>query len=155
MIRIKKFMVFLMISTFILMAVHDVSAKEEKIQKPKENGVYIKTKNGLVRLLPNIVFDEGGVIFINSNNPQTFALKDIQYFIVYGTFDMDVLTYNPMLFYQASALGSPRFVFGKDIDITVKKQKTPNLWIVRPKGPFSRGYFALWINDTAWDFVIE
>ncbi|HOJ70547.1 MAG TPA: hypothetical protein PK864_05590 [Syntrophorhabdaceae bacterium] len=155
MVRIKIFLAFLLLVSFISITGYEVYAKDEKVQRPKEYGVYIKTKSSLVRLIPNIVFDEGGLIFVESNNPQTFALKDIQYFIIYGQYDMDVLTFNPMLFYQASALGKPRFVFGKDIEIIVKKQKTENLYTVRPKGLFSRGYFSLWINDTAWDFVIE
>ncbi len=158
MTMIKRLMVFFLISISFFMVFaggQEASAKDEKVQKPKEYGVYIKTKTGLTRLLPNIVFDEGGIIFIESNNPQTFVLKDMQYFIIYGTYDVNVLTYNPMLFYQTSALGKPRYAFGKDVDINVKKQKAENLWVVRPKGLFSRGYFALWINDTAWDFVIE
>jgi len=158
MTAIKRFIAFYMISIFfftVFVGGHEASAKDEKIQKPKEYGVYIKTKTGLTRLLPNIVFDEGGIIYIESNNPQTFVLKDMQYFIIYGPYDINVLTYNPMLFYQTSALGRPRYAFGKDIDIIIKKQKAEHLWMVRPKGLFSRGYFALWINDNAWDFVIE
>lgn len=155
MVRIRFFLAFLLLVFFMTMTGQGVYAREEVVQKPKEYGVYIKTRNSTVRLTPNIVFDDGGLIFVESNNPQTFALKDIQYFIIYGHYDMNVLTFNPMLFYQASSLGKPRFVFGKDIEIVVKKQKVEHLYTVRPKGLFSRGYFSLWINDTAWDFVIE
>ncbi|MCX8109970.1 MAG: hypothetical protein N3D15_01785 [Syntrophorhabdaceae bacterium] len=155
MVRIKLFFIFLLLLSFISVTGHEVYGKDEKVQKPKEYGVYVKTRNNTVRLIPNIVFDDGGLIFVESNNPQTFVLKDIQYFIIYGQYDMNVLTFNPMLFYQVSALGKPRFVFGKDIEINVKKQKVENLYTVKPKGLFSRGYFSLWINDTAWDFVIE
>mgnify|MGYP001423319085 FL=1 len=95
-------------------------AKNEKVATPKEYGAYIKTSKGLIRLLPNIVFDEDGVIFVESNNPAHFFLKDFQYFVLYGKYEMSVLTVNPMGFYQSSALGKPRFAFGKDIEIDVK-----------------------------------
>ena len=45
----------------ILMIGSSVFAKDDKIN-PKEPGVYIKTDKGLKRLLPNIVFDNEGVL---------------------------------------------------------------------------------------------
>ena len=127
--------------------------KEEKIQ-PKEFGVYLKTPQSLVRLLPNILFNEQGVLYVESNKPQQFLLKDIQYFVVYGKYDMSVLTINPMLFFQASPLGKPRFILGKDIPIDVKNTGG-DVYAVRPKDLLGRGYYCLWIEDQVWDFVIE
>ncbi|MCX5816013.1 MAG: hypothetical protein NTX75_07170 [Proteobacteria bacterium] len=128
-------------------------AKDDKVQ-PKEYGVYIKTQKSLVRLMPNMVFDERGVFYIESNNPARFVLKDIGYFIIYGQYETNVLTFNSLLFFQPSPLGKQRYIFGKDIDITVKKQGT-DLYSVKQKGLLSRGYYCLWINDTVWDFIIE
>jgi hypothetical protein len=128
--------------------------KDTKTPTPKEFGTYIKTAAGLKRITPNIVFDEKGVIFIESNNPPRFALKDMEYFVVYGAQNMEVLTMNPLLFVQASPLGKARFIFGKNIDVVVQKKAT-NLHTVKPKGLLGRGYYCLWIEDTAWDFVIE
>ena len=78
-------------------------AKEVKVQTPKEFGTYIKTSAGLKRLTPNVVFDEQGMIFIESNNPARFPLKDLEHFLIYGPHNMEVLTMNPLLFVQASA----------------------------------------------------
>lgn len=129
-------------------------AKEVKIQAPKEFGTYIKTATGLKRLIPNVVFDEQGMLFIESNNPARFPLKDLEYFLIYGPRNMEVLTMNPLLFVQASALGKPRFIFGKNVDITVQDRGN-SLHVIKPKGLLGRGYYCLWIEDTAWDFVIE
>ena len=129
-------------------------AKNEKVATPKEYGTYIKTSKGLIRILPNIVFDEKGVVFVESNNPAHFFLKDVQYFVLYGKQDMTVLTLNPMGFYQPSSLGKPRFAFGKNIDIDVKSQGK-DLYIIKPRGLLGRGYYSLWINDTAWDFMLD
>lgn len=128
--------------------------KNEKAATPKEYGTYIKTSKGLIRILPNIVFDENGVVFIESNNPAHFFLKDFQYFVLYGKQDMAVLTLNPMGFYQPSALGKPRFAFGKDIEIDVKPQGK-DMYIIKPKKLLGRGYYSIWINDTAWDFMLD
>jgi len=127
--------------------------KDEKAQL-KEFGVYIKTQKSLIRLMPNVVFDERGVFFIESNNPARFVLKDIEHFVIYGKYDIDVLTLNSLLFFNPSPLGKPRYIFGKDIEINVKKQGT-NSYSVKQKGLLSRGYYCLWIDDSAWDFVIE
>ena len=131
-----------------------VYAKNEKVATPREPGVYIKTTKGLIRLLPNIVFDENGVFFVESNDPAHFFMKDFQYFVLYGKHDMSVLTVNPMGFYQPSALGKPRFAFGKDIEVDVKSQGK-DMYIVKPKGLLSRGYYSIWINETAWDFMLD
>jgi hypothetical protein len=131
-----------------------VQGKEEKIQQPKEYGVYLKTAQSLVRLLPNILFNEQGVLYIESNKPHQFLLKDVQYFVVHGKYDINVLTINPMLFFQASSLGKPRFMIGKEIAIDVKNAGA-DLYTVRPKALLGRGYYCLWIEDQVWDFVIE
>ncbi len=131
-----------------------VLAKNEKVATPKEYGAYIKTSKGFVRLLPNIVFDENGVVFVESNNPAHFFLKDFQYFVLYGNYEMSVLTVNPMGFYQPSALGKPRFAFGKNIGIDVKPQGK-DMYIIKPKELLGRGYYSIWINDTAWDFMLD
>jgi hypothetical protein len=128
--------------------------KDIKVPTPKEFGIYIKTAGGLKKIMPNVVFEEQGMIFIESNNPPRFPLKDMEYFVIYGTHNMDVLTMNPLLFVQASPLGKTRFMFGKNIDLTAQK-KGENLYMVKPKGLLGRGYYCLWIEDTVWDFVIE
>ena len=127
--------------------------KDDRVQ-PKEFGVYIKTQKSIVRLMPNVVFDERGVFFIESNNPARFVLKDIEHFVIYGKYDMSILTLNSLLFFNPSPLGKARYIFGKDIEINVKKQGT-DLYSIKQKGLLSRGYYCLWINDSAWDFVIE
>ena len=104
----------------------------------KEYGAYVKLNKGYVRILPNIVFDEGSVFFVESNNPAHFFLKDVEYFVLYGQHDMSVLTINPMGFYQPSSLGKPRFAFGKPIDVDVKQQGK-DMYIIKPKGTFSPG----------------
>jgi hypothetical protein len=130
-----------------------VHAKDDKIN-PKEPGVYIKTNQGLKRLLPNIVFDEEGHIYIEANNPTHFLLKDVEYFVFFGKYDFKVLTINEMRFVGPSPLGKPRFIFGKDVDFDIKQIGT-DLFTVKPKGLFGRGYFSLWINETAWDFILD
>lgn len=128
-------------------------AKNEKFT-PKEHGVYVKTTSSLNRLLPNIVHDEEEVIFIEANNPPKFALKDVEHLVIYGQYEMDVLTMNPLLFLSSSPLGKLRFVFGKDIEIDIA-DKGKDLYIIKPQGLFGRGYYCLWIEDSAWDFIIE
>jgi hypothetical protein len=61
---------------------------------------------------------------------------------------------NPLLFIQQSPLGKARFVFGKDVGIEIKK-KGDDLYTVKPKELMGRGYFSLWIDDGAWDFIVE
>jgi hypothetical protein len=128
-------------------------AKEDKVN-PKEIGVYAKTNKGLIRILPNIVFDVQGLLYIESNNPAHFFLKDIEYFVIYGKYNLDVLTLNPMTFLGPSPLGKQRFLFGKNVDFELKKRGN-DLYSVKPKGLIGRGYYSLWINDTAWDFVLD
>jgi hypothetical protein len=130
-----------------------VLAKDERVQ-PKEFGVYVKTAQGLKRLLPNMVFDEKGVIYVESNNPQRFLLKDVEHFVFYGSYDLDHLTMNPLVFLQQSPVGKIRYIFGRDLPMEVKKTGK-DMHTVKPKDLLGRGYFSLWINDSAWDFVIE
>ncbi len=143
------------ISLLVAVAFTDglVCAKED-VPTPKEYGVYIKTPKALKRLLPNIIFEEKGLLFLESNNPQRFAIADVQQFILYGKYETKYLTLNPLLFVSETALHKSRFIFGKDIELEVLK-KSDVLYAVKPKGLFGRGYYSLWINDTAWDFVVE
>lgn len=138
----------------ILLFVVSGSDGKEDFAKPKEFGVYIKVGKELKRLVPNIVFDEKGLLYIEMNNPSRFLLKDVQLFVVHGKYEMNVLTINPLLFFQPSPLGKPRYLLGKEIAFDMKKQGD-DLYVVKPKGLLGRGYFALWINDSAWDFIIE
>ena len=129
-------------------------AKEDKIN-PKEIGVYIKTDKGLKRLFPNIVFnDENGILFVAYNNPAHFLLKDIEYFVFFGKYNFQYLTLNPMVFFQNSVLGKQTFMFGKDIDFELKQIGT-DLHTVKSKGLLGRGYYSLWIEDAAWDFILD
>ncbi|MCX5811593.1 MAG: hypothetical protein NT178_03495 [Proteobacteria bacterium] len=137
----------------VVLAGSPLYGKEEKIM-PKEPGVYIKTDKPLIRLLPNIVFNEKGLLFIESNNPEHFLLKNTEYFVVFGKYNINVVTLNPLLFINASPLGKPRFILGKDIEIDIKNIGS-DLYILKPKALMGRGYYCLWIEDTVWDFVIE
>jgi len=127
---------------------------KDDFTKPKEFGVYVKTEKALKRLMPNIVFDERGLLYIEMNNPPRFLLKDVQFFVIYGKYDMKVLTLNPMLFFQPSSLGKQRYVFGKEIAFDLKK-RSDDLYVVKSKELLGRGYTSIWINDSAWDFIIE
>ncbi len=129
-------------------------AAKDDVPTPKEYGVYVKTATKLVRLLPNVVFEEGAMIYLESNNPPHFLLKDIRYFVLYGKHDMQYLTFNNLLFVNQSPVGKSRFIFGKEVESEVKK-KNDTLYTVQPKGLFGRGYYALWINDSAWDFIVD
>ncbi len=131
-----------------------VFAKNEKVATPKEHGAYIKTSKGLVRLLPNIVFDEDGVVFVESNTPAPYFQQVVQDLVGDGQYELKVVHVNPMGFYQPSALGKPRFAFGKDIEIDVRPQGK-DMYIIKPKGLLGRGYYSIWINDTAWDFMLD
>jgi hypothetical protein len=137
----------------ILMLGSSVYAKDDKIN-PKEPGVYIKTDKGLKRILPNIVFNHEEVIYVEPNNPAHFLLKDIEYFVFYGKYDFKFLTLNPMVFFQASPIGKPAFMFGRAIDMELKKIGT-DLYTAKPKGLLGRGYYSLWIEDSAWDFMLD
>ncbi len=106
---------------------------KEDVATPKEYGVYVKMKKTTKRLLPNIVFDEKGVLYVESNNPPRFPLAEVELFIIYGKYDMKYLTLNPMLFVNETSLGKSRFLFGKEIELEVAK-KSDLLYTVKPKG---------------------
>jgi hypothetical protein len=129
-------------------------AARDDIAKPPEYGVYVKTAKKLIRIIPNIVFDQDSLLYIESNNPAHFPLNDIRYFVVYGKFNTQVMTVNNLLFVGQSPLGKVRFMFGKEVDVEVRK-RGDNLYSVKPKGLFGRGYYAIWIEDSAWDFIVE
>jgi len=128
--------------------------RSDAFARPAEHGVYVKTEQALKRLMPNIVFEEGGLLYLESINPPHFPLKDLEDFVVYGIHDLRFLTLNRLVPIPPSPVGKPRFMFGKEIPCEVKKQGN-NLCTVRSKELMGRGYFALWINDMAWDFLIE
>ena len=160
------FIIGLCMALFCVFAAGPLYAKNEKPPKGnqpapvktlpsiKERGAYIKLSKGYARLLPNIVFDEKDVFFIEMNNPPHFFLKDVEHLVLYGEHDMSVLTVNPMGFYQPSSLGKLRFAFGKAIAIDVKQQGK-DMYIIKAKGLLGRGYYSIWINDSAWDFVLD
>ncbi len=127
-------------------------AAKDDVPTPKERGVYVVTSSKLVRIVPNIVFD-ARIPYIESNNPVRFALKDVQYFVLYGVQDMQYLTLNNMVLI-GQTIGKPSFMFGKGVDMDVRK-KSEGLYSAKPKRLFGRGYYSLWINDSAWDFIIE
>lgn len=147
-----RLMVFVLILAFF--AVPQYSLGKDSFSPPKEYGFYVKTGKGLIRLTTNIVFDEKGILYIEHNNPPHFLLKDIDFFVVHGKYDLDFLTLNPLFFFQPSPFGKSRYIFGKDIPFEIRK-KGPDIYTVKPKSMISRGYFTFWINDSAWDFIIE
>ena len=138
----------------LVLLVCGIAPAKEDVATPKEPGVYVQTAKVQKRLLPNIVFEEQGVIYLESNNPQRFPLGEMKSFVLYGKYDMQYLTLNPLMFLTQSPVGKQRYAFGKDVEIEVTK-KSDLLYVVKPKGLFGRGYYTLWINDSAWDFVIE
>ena len=150
----KKFAVGVLLGAMIVLELSVTLPAKEDVVTPKEYGVYVKMPKTQKRLLPNILFNEKGILYIESNNPQRFPLAEVQLFIIYGKYEVKYLTLNPMLFVSESPLGKPRFIIGKDVEIEVTK-KSDLLYTVRPKGLFGRGYYGLWINDTVWDFVVE
>jgi hypothetical protein len=153
---LKRYPYYCVILLFVLlmsMVAAPLFAKEERLN-PKEYGVYVKTPKGLIRLLPNVVFDEGGLYYVESNNPAHFLLKDVEYFVIFGKQNMDVFTFNPLVFFQPSSLGKLRHIFGQNVDTEIKKRGN-DLYSIKPKGLLGRGYYALWIEDSAWDFIID
>ena len=148
--RAPKVLICLLVFFFFAVAVHG----KDDFSQPTEFGVYIKTDKGLKRLLPNMVFDERGLLYIEMNNPARFQLKDVESLVVYGKYDLSVFTLNPLLFFRPSPVGKHRYIFGKEIPYDMKS-KTNDLFVIKPKGLLGRGYMAVWINDTAWDFIIE
>jgi hypothetical protein len=138
----------------ILFLSPSLSSSVEKIQVPKEYGVYVKTPKKLVRLIPNIVLEEEGIYYVEMLSPPRFLLKDVEYFVIFGDYNMDVLTFNPMEFLRTTPVGKQRFLFGREIPLEVKKVKE-RMYKVKPKEILGRGYFSIWIEDSAWDFIIE
>jgi hypothetical protein len=137
-----------------LLVTAPLRAAKDDVPTPKEYGVYVKTTKGMVRILTNLVFEEGGMIYLESNNPARFQLNDLNYFIVYGKYDIRYVTLNNLLFLNQSPVGKPRFMFGKELEVEVKK-RGDGLYTVKPKGLFGRGYYGLWINDEVWDIIIQ
>jgi hypothetical protein len=137
----------------ILMLGSGVYAKDDKIS-PKEFGVHVKTDKGLKRLVPNIVFTEEEVFYVESNNPAHFLLKDVEYFVFYGKYDFTYLTLNPMVLLKVSPLGKSAFMFGKTINLEMKQIGT-DLYTAKSKVLLGRGYYSLWIEDSAWDFILD
>ena len=143
-----------LLAAMVVLVASVMSSAKEDVVAPKEYGVYVKTQKAQKRLMPNILFDEKGLLFIESNNPQRFPLADVGGFIIFGKYDLKYLTLNPLLFVSESTLGKSRFIIGKNIEIEVAK-KSDLLYTVTPKALFGRGYYGLWINDTVWDFIVE
>jgi hypothetical protein len=129
-------------------------AAKENVPTPVEYGVYAKTAKGLTRITTNIVYDDQRIFYLESSKPAQFHLNTIQYFVIYGKHDMQYLTLNNLKPFQMTPFGVPRFMFGIEVPLTVEK-KNDVLYTAKPKGLFGRGYYALWINDSAWDFVID
>jgi len=129
-------------------------AAGDDVPVPKEYGVYAKTEKGLTRIISNIVHDEQRVLYVERNKPVVFPLNAVQYFIIYGKHDMKYLTLNNLKEVPPTNLGIQRYMLGLEIALEVRK-RSDILYTVKPKGLFGRGYYALWINDTAWDFIIE
>ena len=150
----KKLAAGVLLGTLIVLGLSVTLPAKEDVVAPKEYGVYVKTPKALKRVLPNILFDEKGILYIESNNPQRFPLGEVELVVIYGKYEMKYLTFNPLLFVSESPLGKPRFIIGNNIEIEVNK-KSDLLYTVAPKGLFGRGYYGLWINDTVWDFVVE
>jgi hypothetical protein len=121
---------------------------------PPEYGVYVKTSKKLVRILPNMLFEGKGGLYLDSNKPPHFLLNEIRYFVLSGRYEVKVLTLNNLTFIGGSGLGMDRYGIAGEVPIEVKK-KSDTTYTVRTKGLFGRGYYALWINDCAWDFVVE
>jgi hypothetical protein len=136
-----------------ILCTHATAAKQDQ-ELPKEHGFYAKTGSGLQRITPNILFDQNGVLYVESNAPQRFSLSGIQHFVIYGKNDLTYLTFNPMLFFQQSPFGGMRFVLGKEIPIEIKKMGEM-LYSIKPRSLFGRGYYAFWLDDVVWDFIIE
>jgi hypothetical protein len=151
MTAVRTMILVLVVSVFLFAPIAE--GKQDQ-HTPKEFGFYVKTGKGLQRVMPNILFDQEGVIYIESNEPRRFDLNDVQHFLVYGEHDLSYLTLNPLLFFHQSPLGKIRFVLGKDLPIEVKKMGQ-SLYSVKPQGLFGRGYYCFWVEDLIWDFIVE
>jgi hypothetical protein len=152
--RISRTCLTVALLVAVLLGDTSAFAAKDAIPTPKEHGVYAKTSKGLMRILPNIVSDQQGVYYLDSNNPQHFPVGSIEYFIFYGKYQLEYLTLNPLVPFQTTSLSIPHFMFGKELELAVTK-KSDILFTVKPKGLFGRGYYSLWIEDSAWDFIIE
>lgn len=137
-----------------LLLVSPVHAAKENVPTPAEYGVYAKTAKGLTRITTNAVYDDQQIFYLEGNKPVHFPLNSIQYFVIYGKHEMQYLTLNNLKPFQMTPLGVPRFMFGLEVPLTVEK-KSEVLYTAKPKGLFGRGYYALWINDSAWDFTVD
>ncbi len=148
-----RFLICVFVLMTFIIASSSVYGKDDRIN-PKEYGAYVKTEKGLKRLLANVVFTgEEGIYYIEPNNPARFILKDVEYFVFFGKYDFEYLTLNPMVFFRAT-IGKPSFMFGKTVEADLKKIGT-DLYTYKPKGLLGRGYYSLWINDSAWDFILD
>ena len=137
-----------------LLLVGPAHAAKENVPTPGEYGVYAMTANGLTRIITNTVYDDQRVLYFERNKPAHFPLNSIEYFVIYGKHDMQYLTLNNLKPFQTTPLGIQRFMFGRDVPLTVQK-KGEVLYQVKPKALLGKGYYALWINDSAWDFIID
>lgn len=143
----------LILAILTLLCAPALAAKQDQ-EVPKEFGFYAKTTKGLNRITPNIIFDQDGILYIESNEPQRFPLNAIQHFVIYGKQDITYLTLNPLLFFEQSPVGRTRFVLGKDIPIDTKRLGE-SMYSIKPQGLFGRGYYCFWLEDVVWDFIIE
>lgn len=148
----KKVLLFLLPWALLLFTAEILLSAGDNL--PKDFGVYIKTDKGFKRLTPNMVLEEGGIYFIEPLNPPRFLLREVEYFVVSGTYNIQFLTINPMVPWQKSFIGRERFMFGKELPLEIRKagEKT---YVVKQKGLIARGYYAIWIEETAWDFILE
>ena len=143
----------LILAILTLLCAPALAAKQDQ-EVPKEFGFYAKTTKGLNRITPNIIFDQDGILYIESNEPQRFPLNAIQHFVIYGKQDITYLTLNPLLFFEQSPVGRTRFVLGKDIPIDTKRLGE-SMYSIKPQCLFGRGYYCFWLEDVVWDFIIE
>jgi len=129
-------------------------AASEDVPVPKEYGIYAKTDKGLTRIISNIVYEDQRILYLERSNPISFPLNSVRYFVIYGKHEMQYLTLNNLKPFQMTNFGVRRYMLGLDVGLDVRKI-SDILYTAKPKGLFGRGYYSLWINDTAWDFVIE
>ena len=73
-----------------------VRAADENGPVPKEYGVFAKTDEGLTRIIPNMVYDDQRILYVESNKPAHFPLNSVQHFILYGKHDIQYLTLNSL-----------------------------------------------------------
>lgn len=139
-----------------LLLVGAVDAAKENVPTPGEYGVYAKTAKGLTRIVTNIVYEEERthILYLEGNKPIRFPLSTVEYFVIYGKHNMQYFTLNNLKPLRMTPLGVPCFMFGTEVSIDVQK-KSDVLFVVKPKGMLGRGYYALWVEDSAWDFMIQ